>query len=123
DAASSGARHARPDLSVAFVPPAGEVEVAIAEVWAELLGLDRVGTEDNFFELGGNSLVGVEIMIRIRRRLGIDELAPHVLYEAPTVGALARLLDPARGEAAAVADHQDRTQARKANLARRKRTT
>ncbi|HEU5473872.1 MAG TPA: SDR family NAD(P)-dependent oxidoreductase [Actinophytocola sp.] len=121
--ASPGARHARPDLSVAFVPPAGDVETAIAEVWAELLGLDRVGTEDNFFELGGNSLVGVEIMVRIRRRLGIDELAPHVLYEAPTVGALARLLAPTDSQPAPAADHQDRTQARRANLARRKRTT
>ncbi|HEV2779527.1 MAG TPA: SDR family NAD(P)-dependent oxidoreductase [Actinophytocola sp.] len=123
-AESDGARHPRPDLSVAFVAPSNEVEATIAEVWADMLGLDRVGTEDNFFELGGNSLVGVEIMIRIRRRLGIDELAPHVLYEAPTVGALARLLSSSGGQSSTVdtaAEHNDRSQARRANLARRRR--
>ncbi|TDV56123.1 type I polyketide synthase [Actinophytocola oryzae] len=125
DEESTGGRHPRPELSVAFVAPDGETEVAIAEVWADMLGLERVGTADNFFELGGNSLVGVEIMIRIRRRLGIEELAPHVLYEAPTVGALARLLSTEAGEQPVVdiVAAQDRSNARKANLARRKRAS
>ncbi len=120
--AGGGGRHPRPDLNTAFVAPSGEVEVAIAEVWADLLGLEQVGTGDNFFELGGNSLVGVEIMIRIRRRLGIDELAPHVLYEAPTVGALARLLDANAASVSDVdkqAERKDRSASRRANLRKR----
>ena len=121
---SSETRHARPELSVAYIAPVGEAETAIAEVWADMLGLQRVGTADNFFELGGNSLVGVEIMIRIRRRLGIEELAPHVLYEAPTVGALARLLSPGEGGSTVdITAAQDRSKARRANLARRKRAS
>jgi NAD(P)-dependent dehydrogenase (short-subunit alcohol dehydrogenase family)/acyl carrier protein len=121
---ASEARHPRPELSVPFVAPVGEAESTIAEVWADMLGLQRVGTSDNFFELGGNSLVGVEIMIRIRRRLGIEELAPHVLYEAPTVGALARLLSVSDGAAAVdISAAQDRSKARRANLARRKRAS
>ncbi|MPZ81183.1 MAG: SDR family oxidoreductase [Actinophytocola sp.] len=121
EAGGSG-RHPRPELNTAYVAPAGEVETAIADVWADLLGLQQVGTEDNFFELGGNSLVGVEIMIRIRRRLGIDELAPHVLYEAPTVGALARLLDAsavAESDVDKAAERRDRSASRKANLRKR----
>jgi len=120
--AGGNGRHPRPDLNTAFVAPAGTVETAIADVWADLLGLEQVGTEDNFFELGGNSLVGVEIMIRIRRRLSIDELAPHVLYEAPTVGALARLLDAERTAESSVdraAERKDRSANRKANLRKR----
>jgi acyl carrier protein len=120
--AGGNGRHPRPDLNTAFVAPAGTVETTIADVWADLLGLEQVGTEDNFFELGGNSLVGVEIMIRIRRRLSIDELAPHVLYEAPTVGALARLLDAERTAESSVdraAERRDRSANRKANLRKR----
>lgn len=116
-----GGRHPRPELNTAFVAPNGPAETAIAEVWAELLGLEKVGTEDNFFELGGNSLVGVEIMIRIRRKLGVEELAPHVLYEAPTVGALARWLDARQSAGSSEeksAENRDRSEARKANLRR-----
>ncbi|WP_405773937.1 SDR family NAD(P)-dependent oxidoreductase [Streptomyces sp. NBC_01538] len=85
-----GARHPRPDLLNPYVAPSGETETAIAEVWAQMLGLEQVGADDSFFALGGNSLTGMEVMARIRRRLDIEDLPPHVLYEAPTVGALAR---------------------------------
>ncbi|MEU1904649.1 type I polyketide synthase [Streptomyces hygroscopicus] len=100
------ARHPRPDLVTEFVPPSGETQRTIAEVWCDLLGLRELGADDNFFDLGGSSLIGMEVMARIRRRLGIEELAPHVLYEAPTVARLAKLLDPdpAAGAGAGAAD-------------------
>ncbi|NJQ15279.1 type I polyketide synthase [Streptomyces bohaiensis] len=88
-----GAHHPRPDLLTPYVAPAGETETAIAEVWAQMLGLERVGTADSFFALGGNSLTGMEVMARIRRRLDVDDLPPHVLYEAPTVSAMARYVE------------------------------
>jgi acyl transferase domain-containing protein len=88
-------RHPRMDQINAFVPPTGEIECAIAEVWAEMLGLTEVGATDSFFNLGGNSLIGIEVMARIRRHFDVDDLAPHVLYEAPTVSALARRLGAA----------------------------
>jgi thioesterase domain-containing protein len=49
-----------------FVPPAGPVEELLAGIWAEVLGLDRVGTQDGFFELGGHSLLVTQIVARIR---------------------------------------------------------
>jgi NAD(P)-dependent dehydrogenase (short-subunit alcohol dehydrogenase family) len=82
-------RSPRPELSTAFVEPQSEAEQAIAGVWAEALGLEQVGVHDNFFELGGNSLIGMEIIAEVRKALQIAYLPPHLLYEAPTVAALA----------------------------------
>jgi len=71
------------------VAPQSETEQAIAAVWAEALGLEQIGLHDNFFELGGNSLIGMEIIAEVRKALDLAYLPPHLLYEAPTVGALA----------------------------------
>jgi hypothetical protein len=81
--------HPRPDLSTQYTAAHSAEERVIAAIWAGALGLDRVGIHDNFFELGGTSLVGVGIMDSIRRALKLVELPAHVLYQAPTVSALA----------------------------------
>ncbi|GGO94258.1 non-ribosomal peptide synthetase [Wenjunlia tyrosinilytica] len=49
-----------------YVAPAGEQQSLMAEVWAEVLGLDRVGIDDNFYELGGDSILSVDIIQRLR---------------------------------------------------------
>jgi aryl carrier-like protein len=51
-----------------YEAPLGEVEEALAEIWAEVLGVERVGRWDNFFELGGHSLLIVKLIERMRRR-------------------------------------------------------
>jgi hypothetical protein len=92
-------RHPRPELSTAYTEPQTEPEQAIAEVWAEALGLEQVGVHDNFFELGGNSLIGMEIIARVRTALGASYLPPHALYQAPTVATLAAAAEAGeRGE-------------------------
>ncbi|HEU4885333.1 MAG TPA: amino acid adenylation domain-containing protein, partial [Longimicrobium sp.] len=53
----------------AFEAPLGEVEEALAEIWAELLGVERAGRRDNFFELGGHSLLAVRMISRVRQVL------------------------------------------------------
>jgi amino acid adenylation domain-containing protein len=61
----------RPDLEEPFVAPRTAVESLLAEVWQEVLGVDRIGVYDNFFDLGGHSLLSVQAIARVEKRLGI----------------------------------------------------
>jgi hypothetical protein len=72
----------------AYEPPVGEHERAIAAIWSELLGIERVGRHDDFFELGGHSLLAVRVCARIGKALAID-LPVHAIFEQRTVAALA----------------------------------
>ncbi|MGF6483299.1 hypothetical protein QFZ91_005526 [Paraburkholderia sp. JPY419] len=64
-----------------YEAPQGAVETALAEIWAELLGLERVGRHDNFFELGGHSLLAVQLLSRAVD-LGLKFSAAD-LFQAP----------------------------------------
>jgi amino acid adenylation domain-containing protein/non-ribosomal peptide synthase protein (TIGR01720 family)/FkbM family methyltransferase len=78
----------------AFVAPRTDTEHAVAGVWAELLGVDRVGADDDFFLLGGHSLLATRVMARLRATYGI-ELPLRTLFESPTVAGVARAVDAA----------------------------
>jgi thioesterase domain-containing protein/acyl carrier protein len=56
--------------TAAYQPPAGALEVAIARIWAEVLGVELIGRHDDFFHLGGHSLKAVEVLSRLHRELG-----------------------------------------------------
>ncbi len=85
-------RYPRPALGSSYVEPRNPTEAALAEIWSAVLGIEQVGIHDSFFELGGNSLVGVELVARIRRALALESLPNHVLYEAPSIAALAAFI-------------------------------
>jgi acyl carrier protein len=74
-----------------FVAPRTPLEEILAGIWAELLGVDRVGVEDNFFELGGHSLLAAQLMTRLREVFRI-ELPLGIVFEEPTVSALAAFM-------------------------------
>ncbi|MEV6868986.1 amino acid adenylation domain-containing protein, partial [Streptosporangium subroseum] len=78
---------ARPDLTQTFAAPQTEAEIVLSEVWAEVLGLERVGVEDNFFELGGDSIISIQVVARARLR-GVH-VTPGQLFEHQTVAGLA----------------------------------
>ena len=75
--------------SRAYAAPEGEVEEALAAIWAELLGVERVGRHDHFFESGGHSLLAVQVVSRVRRALGA-EVALGELFARPTLADFAR---------------------------------
>ncbi|MGH3813941.1 MAG: amino acid adenylation domain-containing protein [Pseudonocardiaceae bacterium] len=74
-----------------FAPPQGIEEMTVARVWAEVLGLDRVGRDDNFFELGGDSLRGARMVLRLRELFQL-EIPLRELFRCPTVSGLAGAL-------------------------------
>ena len=84
--------HPRPSVSTDFEAPAEGKEHYVAEVWRDLLGLDRVGANDNFFELGGHSLLAIQVISRLRDALGRN-IGVRVLFDHPTVRELAAVLE------------------------------
>jgi len=82
----------RPELDTPLVAPRTPVELTLARIWAEVLGLNQVGIHDNFFELGGHSLLAMQFLSRLRNIPGI-ELPVRAVFERPTVAELARSID------------------------------
>ncbi|MCG1055981.1 amino acid adenylation domain-containing protein, partial [Mycetohabitans sp. B5] len=78
----------------AYEAPQGELETTLAAIWAELLGVKQVGRHDSFFALGGHSLLAVQLIERLRRR-GLS-VSVRLLFEAPTLSALAQTLGQRR---------------------------
>jgi amino acid adenylation domain-containing protein len=74
-----------------FVAPRTPEEEILAAVWADVLGLERVGIEDNFFLLGGHSLLATQVISRVREAFSI-ELQVRTIFEEPTIAGLARRL-------------------------------
>jgi amino acid adenylation domain-containing protein len=71
--------------------PANAVEEILAGIYAQVLGLERVGVDDSFFDLGGDSLSAMRVIAAINTRLG-THLAVRTLFHAPSVGSLSQQL-------------------------------
>lgn len=83
-----GDAYERPELDQDYVAPRDDTERRIAGIWADLLGIDRVGVHDDFLELGGHSLLATQMLSRLRDELGA-ELTLAAVFTAPTVAELA----------------------------------
>jgi amino acid adenylation domain-containing protein len=68
--------------------PRSPTEIALADIWSEVLNLSQVGIDDNFFDLGGHSLLATRLMARIKSGLG-TEVPLRILFEGPTIAQLA----------------------------------
>jgi len=91
-ARATTALYPRPSLPYDYHPPQTPLEQRLVSIWEELLGIEQVGVHDNFFDLGGHSLLGTQLVTRLRddldRAVGLREL-----LSAPTVAELAALLE------------------------------
>ncbi|MFD0480343.1 phosphopantetheine-binding protein [Nonomuraea thailandensis] len=76
--------------------PSGEVELLVASVWSEVLGIADIGSDDDFFALGGHSLVALHVVSRLRKRLGVTVFSKDV-YRLPVLADFARHIEELRG--------------------------
>jgi acyl carrier protein len=79
----------RPALGEGFVAPKTATEKLLAELWSEVLKLDKIGVHDNFFSLGGHSLMATQVVSRLKNQIGVD-MPLRDLFESPTIAALAQ---------------------------------
>ncbi len=83
-----------------FAAPQGEIEIALAQIWSDLLGVERIGRHDNFFELGGHSLLAIRLLSRLPHAFGV-ELPLATLFAHATLESLAGVVSAAVAEAGA----------------------
>ncbi len=81
----------RPELSTAFKAPKSSTEKRLADIWADVLGLDRVGIDDDFFDLGGHSLSATRVISRVIRSFQLN-LPVDVLFRSATVAEMAAVI-------------------------------
>ena len=82
----------RPDLDTTFIAPETAVECLLADLWIELLEIEKIGIHDNFFELGGDSIKGAIFVNRLQEKLG-KVVYVIALFEAPTIAKFIEYLD------------------------------
>jgi amino acid adenylation domain-containing protein len=86
----------RADFDDAFVAPRTPVEEILANIWADVLKLDKVGIHDNFFHLGGHSLLATQVVSRVNHSFQIN-LPLRRLFETPTIAGLADFIQTSIG--------------------------
>jgi len=85
-------KQTRPNLRTAYVAPESELEQGIAALWQELFGIEQIGVHDNFLELGGHSILGMQLIARLRQTYQLD-LPLQTIFESPTVAELAVVIE------------------------------
>jgi amino acid adenylation domain-containing protein len=87
--------HVRLQNENTYVAPRTLDEEVLAQLWADILGIDQVGIDDNFFDLGGHSLLATQLVSHIRKRLNV-EMPLRAVFEAPTIAGQAERIEALR---------------------------
>jgi amino acid adenylation domain-containing protein len=82
-------------LATQYVAPQTELEKQIADLWSEVMNVERIGIHDNFFELGGHSILAIQVITRLRKTMQI-ELPVTILFELPTVADFSKRIETIR---------------------------
>lgn len=92
DMEAAGGYARRPQISTAYAPPSSPTEQRIVGIWQQLLGFEQIGIHDNFFQLHGHSLLGMQLISRLRQVFQVN--IPLVkLFEGPTIAELASVVE------------------------------
>jgi len=83
---------ARPELEREFIAPRTPVEQMLADIWSQVLGIEKIGIKDNFFELGGQSILAGQVTGQIHAAINI-EVPVYDLFENPTIMDMARHIE------------------------------
>lgn len=86
------------------LPPRSPTEQILTEIWAQLLGCESVSIHHSFFHLGGHSLLASQLIARVREIFQV-EISIRSIFEQPTIEALAKVIDTARGDTTSQAEY------------------
>jgi acyl carrier protein len=95
------------DSSPSTVNPRNYIEERLANIWSEILGVDRVSVRDNFFDLGGHSLLLIRVHAKVRQELDAD-VAVVDLFRYPTIESMSSWLERRRAQITATAEMSSR---------------
>jgi acyl carrier protein len=96
-----------PQRTQQYIAPRGETEQMIAEMWSELLGVERISSDEQFFDIGGHSLRLVQFMVRVRETFGVELPMQTLINGSFTIADAAQLIERCRIEQADEGDLVD----------------
>jgi amino acid adenylation domain-containing protein len=111
---------ARPELEQVYLAPENDSEKKLAELWCQVLDIDKVGMGDNFFDVGGTSLRAVQLIENIKQTFNVD-LSVVTLFQHPTIRAFVNSLNKDGETSASYSKIKERAQLRKSALQKRQR--
>ena len=84
-------KYSRPELTIPYIPPGNKLEELLADIWENILGLEKIGVLDDFFELGGNSLKAISLNSQMQKELEVN-IPLAKIFETKTIKELSKYI-------------------------------